>query len=102
MTQGQRTLFTIYFATTGDSVGKSLLEHVADKFGGYTLSRTSGGWVAPDGQLITEPSWRLEIIAVDDSPHNLARIKEIAQRIKREEHQESVVYTYQTLTFCTV
>lgn len=54
---------TVYGAGT---LRESTLGAVADTVGGYTLTRTEGGWRAPDGTLVVELGWRVEIMSRDE------------------------------------
>jgi hypothetical protein len=38
------------------------LKSTAQRFGGYSLSQVKGGWLAPSGILVEEPSTRLELL----------------------------------------
>lgn len=53
-----------------DRERENAIEHIsfaaASRFGGYNLQHGQGGWINPDGRLVTEPTITLTIIAPAD------------------------------------
>lgn len=65
-------------------------EHeMSTAFGGVTTTASSGSWVSPQGELITEPVWQL-VSAMDANEKNDATLKSIAKRILRHGKQQAV------------
>jgi hypothetical protein len=77
--------------TEGPTLAVNLLTR---RYGGVTTTRANGAWEAPDGRIIQETSYVLEVI-VDDSL--LAEVVELAGTIKSIYQQSAVLYTTQAL-----
>lgn len=62
------TQATIMLPTGIDSKVKSaVLKRAADEFGGFTITETNGGWVNPNGELITEPVNKVEVAGAGET-----------------------------------
>lgn len=65
-------------------------------FGGYTLTKTQGGWVNPAGRLVEEPGYTLSVLVdpstvlLEDFGYRL-EITDIVSTIKQALRQHSVV-----------
>lgn len=63
-------------------------------FGGYTLTRTEGGWRNPQGRLVEEPGYTLSVLAKSDTRYfDEDPIKSMAGCIKQQLAQEAVAAT---------
>src|ERR1700756_5288879 len=69
---------------------RSHVEHeMAKAFGGVTTTSSSGSWVSPKGELITEPVWQI-VSAMDETQANDDALQDIAQYVLREGKQQAV------------
>ncbi len=50
-----------------DRLTDRVKRRAADHFGGFTVQEANGGWVAPNGELVTEPVEVLTVVATDES-----------------------------------
>lgn len=62
------TQATIMLPTGIDSkVINAVLKRASDEFGGFTVTTCDGGWVNPDGELITEPVKKVEVAGAGET-----------------------------------
>jgi len=78
----------------GSKVGRreqrTILTLVRDAFGGYTLEGPSqGAWVADDGRVYEETSYRLEILV---PPERVSEARELFTRIGRQLGQRAIYF----------
>jgi len=73
-----------------DALRSEVKSALADAFGGYTETVGTGGYKAESGELIEETIYQIEAFA--DEPDE-ALILALAERIKTELSQESVMIT---------
>jgi hypothetical protein len=78
----------------GTKVGRreqrNILNRVRDAFGGYSLDGPfEGSWVADDGRVYTETSYRLEVLI---QPERLAEVKGMFMDIGRQLGQEAIYF----------
>jgi len=68
----------------------AIRREAATLFGGYTLTRTEGGWRNPQGRLVEEPGYTLSVLT--DYPGDFPQwpMIDMAGHIKRELSQEAV------------
>lgn len=91
------TEYTLYLGSQQDSNGhkikcpKCLLTPVeietARQFGGYTVTPSHGGWISPDGKLVREKGYRIEVMT--DKPY--PSIRKWANWVRTKFAQNSVV-----------
>jgi hypothetical protein len=67
---------------------RAILTLVRDTFGGYTLEGPfEGAWVADDGQVYEEASYRLEVLV---PPERLSEARELFTRIGKRLGQRAI------------
>jgi hypothetical protein len=76
---------------------RSIGKRAAVQFGGYTLLESSGGWVSPEGNLVTEPG-RVMVIVTDTKTANL-NVTDMAEFIATTLHQACVMVTTSRVSF---
>jgi hypothetical protein len=97
-----KTLYVLYVGLI-DRDGKRVLssargralQDTANTFGGYTLSCTDGGYTSASGELITEPSMRIEVL----TEASLLTVRAWAERLRAFCNQESVLLIAHSLTY---
>jgi len=67
---------------------------VAETFGGYTLTRGSGGWIAPNGELVEESS---VVFSVVTEEHREVYASSVAVFLRDLFSQECVLVTVEDL-----
>lgn len=72
------------------TIAKKLQERFADKFGGYTKTESSGGWLNDDRQLIEEKVIVYDIFANNSED---AFIKANANWLLRNTGEDEVMFT---------
>ena len=84
------------------SVQTAVEKALLDKFGGYTCYSTRGGYVGKDNARIIEIVYVYRILADDSSLGRIRfaedTISRIANYVKAELHQESVLVTQQAIS----
>ncbi len=74
----------------GSRERRQILTHVRDAFGGYTLEGPfQGAWVADDGQVYEETSYRLEILVAAE---RLGEARELFVRIGKQLGQRAIYW----------
>src|SRR5437899_11371161 len=69
---------------------RSLLTVVRDTFGGYTLEGPfEGAWVADDGRVYEETSYRLEILVL---PERIREARELFTRMGKQLGQRAIYF----------
>jgi hypothetical protein len=69
-------------------VRRAILTLVRDTFGGYTLEGPfKGAWVADDGQVYEETSYRLEVLV---PPERLNEVRELFVRVGIQLDQRAI------------
>ncbi|MBL8792642.1 MAG: hypothetical protein JNM56_01925 [Planctomycetia bacterium] len=69
---------------------RALLSLVRDRFGGYSLEGPfEGAWVADDGQVYEETSYRLEVMV---PPERLGEVRATFVRIGRQLGQRAIYF----------
>src|SRR5271157_5404691 len=67
---------------------RAILTLIRDTFGGYTLEGPfEGAWVADDGQVYEETSYRLEVLV---APERVSEARELFTRIGRQLGQRAI------------
>lgn len=70
-----------------------VLKRLAEQFGGFTLTESRGGWVNPDGELITERVTQVESVRMsDDDPDAKAVAQSTAQWVQEKTDEHSVMW----------
>jgi hypothetical protein len=67
-------------------------QYVAANFGGYTFISTTGGWINPQGILVSEAGMTLFIMA-DDTEDNRVNAGILACFVRDVMHQACVAFT---------
>lgn len=79
--------------TIPDAVRETVLSRLADQFGGFTLTESRGGWVNPDGELITERVVQAEAIrTAEDQPDARAVAQSTARWVQAKTDEETVMW----------
>ena len=88
---------------TKDYVVK-VMKFFCERFGGATVSKTEGGYIASDGQLVVEPvSWVWSYCTTQQLEMHSAEVVSLAETLCRELHQESVaVIINESMFFVTI
>jgi hypothetical protein len=78
----------------GSKIGRrerrSVLTRVRDTFGGYTLEGPfEGAWVAEDGRVYEETSYRLEVLV---PPERASEARELFARMGRQLGQRAIYF----------
>ena len=69
---------------------RSILTLVRDTFGGYTLEGPfEGAWVADDGRVYEEASYRLEVLV---APQRVSEARELFMRVGRQLGQRAIYF----------
>jgi hypothetical protein len=69
---------------------RATLNLVRDTFGGYTLEGPfQGAWVADDGRVYEETSYRLEVLV---PPEHVSEVRELFTRIGRQFGQRAIYF----------
>jgi hypothetical protein len=69
---------------------RSILSLVREKFGGYTLEGPfQGAWVADDGAVYEETSYRLEVLV---PPERVSEARDLFARIGRQLGQRAIYF----------
>lgn len=66
-----------------------VLDDVARRFGGATVTDAFGVWTCPAGRLYRDPSWCIDI-ACPDTPDSVDNLRDIAGAIAEWAEQEAV------------
>lgn len=71
----------------------------ARRFGGFTTTDATGGYLGKSGRVMLDPVWRVSIITDDpDAAH--AALRRFAKRIRHDLEQESVLWYGRPLSVC--
>lgn len=74
-------------------VRDTVLKRLADEFGGFTLTESRGGWVSPDGELITERVTQVEAVRMHDEAKSAESVaKSTAEWVRKETNEHSVMW----------
>ena len=76
------------FAVNTDDQLNQIKQTACTIFGGYTLTKTNGGWTSKDNELIQETSYKLEVITTKDYQY----INNLAQHIAKIGKQKEVYF----------
>lgn len=87
------TALTLTEVSKAKQTARASLAHA---FGGYTETKTKGGWINAKGELVTEPGVKFEAL-VDALNDQMAH--DIAAVLRRDLGQESVVLSSESVTF---
>ena len=69
---------------------RAILSRVRDAFGGYSLEGPfQGAWVADDGQVYEETSYRLEVLV---SPDRVSEARELFTRLGKQLGQRAIYF----------
>lgn len=77
----------------------NIRKEAARLFGGYTLRSVTGGWVNPEGRLVEEPGYTLQVF--DDGSTNGNRAAMVGV-IKEQLNQAAVAVTITEVKFSIV
>jgi hypothetical protein len=67
-----------------------------DLFGGYTMCKTTGGWIDPTGRLVEEPGYTLFVFS---DFNEFEKYRMMAEIIKTELNQQAVAVTVTEVNF---
>jgi len=82
-----------------DAVREAVLTQLAEQFGEFTLTESRGGWVNPDGTLITERVSRVEAVRTrDDQPDVQAVARSTARWVQDKTDEETVMWEVRETT----
>lgn len=62
---------------------QKICQHAADLFGGYTITKTQGGWVNPAGRLVEERGITLSALIEIDQVNYLAIVDTIKSALRQ-------------------
>lgn len=74
-------------------VRDAVLKRFADEFGGFTLTESRGGWVNPDGELITERVTQVEAVRMNDRAKEAETVaRSTAEWVRKKTDEHSVMW----------
>lgn len=80
-------------------VRETVLTRLAETFGGFTETTARGGWIDPDGELVTERVTSVESVRMDgDAPSAEAVARSTAEWVAEKTDEHSVMWEVETVS----
>lgn len=71
----------------------TVFKRLADAYGGFTITESRGGWVNPDGELITERVTQVESVRMsEDDPSANSVAQSTAEWVRQKSDEHSVMW----------
>ncbi len=98
ITVGTAAMSERYSKAYLDSATNEVLRLLAERFSGVTLVKVSGGYLRDDGTIVTELSYRFEVVTDNYICHR-DWLRSYANSLTEQYHQECVLFTIQDLAY---